>query len=114
MSGHFIGAVLVADVRVSFPSGEYDMLRKIHPVAPNLAFGFAGSVQVGFEPQHKNLQLLRSTRPPQQPDQREQVPDNEIHKRPEQKPSLDYSKKHPNLASPTLRRSPTILSRAHS
>lgn len=48
MSGHFIGAVLVADVRVSFPSGEYDMLRKNHPVAPNVALGFAGPVQVGF------------------------------------------------------------------
>jgi 20S proteasome alpha/beta subunit len=25
------------------------MLRKIHPVAPNIVIGFAGSVQVGFE-----------------------------------------------------------------
>src|SRR6266508_6490492 len=32
----------------------------------------------------EDLQLLRATRPPQQPHQREQVPDNEIHKRPEQ------------------------------
>jgi hypothetical protein len=49
MSGHLLGAVLVADVRVSFPSGERDMLRKIHPVAPNIALGFAGSVAVGFD-----------------------------------------------------------------
>jgi hypothetical protein len=55
MSGHFIGAVLIADVRVSFPSGEYDMLRKIHPVAPNIAIGFSGSVKVGFE----MVELLR-------------------------------------------------------
>jgi hypothetical protein len=33
-------------------------------------------------PQHKNLQLLRAARPPQQPHQREQVPHDEIHKRP--------------------------------
>jgi hypothetical protein len=35
-------------------------------------------------PEHEDLQLLRATRPPQQPYQREHVPDNEIHKRPEQ------------------------------
>src|SRR5439155_5776178 len=40
----------------------------------------------------EDLQLLRATRPPQQPYQREQVPDNEIHKRPEQAPSLDHGK----------------------
>src|SRR6266540_4079863 len=34
--------------------------------------------------EHKDLQLLRATRPPQQPDQGEQVPDNEIDERPEQ------------------------------
>jgi 20S proteasome alpha/beta subunit len=49
MSGHLIGAVLVADVRVSFPSGQRDTLRKIHPVAPNIAIGFAGSVAIGFD-----------------------------------------------------------------
>jgi hypothetical protein len=32
----------------------------------------------------ENLQLLRATRPPQQPHQREQVPDNEIDERPDQ------------------------------
>jgi hypothetical protein len=32
----------------------------------------------------KDLQLLRPTRPPQQPHEREQVPDDEIYKRPEQ------------------------------
>src|SRR6266704_1221691 len=32
----------------------------------------------------ENLQLLPTTRPPQQPPQGEQIPDNEIHKRPEQ------------------------------
>jgi hypothetical protein len=40
----------------------------------------------------EDLQLLRATRPPQQPHQREQVPDNEIHKRPEQAASLDHDK----------------------
>src|ERR1700736_6793285 len=30
----------------------------------------------------ENLTILRATRPPQQPDKGEQVPDNEIHKRP--------------------------------
>ena len=35
-------------------------------------------------PEHEDLQLLRATRPSQQPDQREQVPDNEIHERPKQ------------------------------
>ena len=35
-------------------------------------------------PQHKNLQFLRATRPPQQPHQRAQVPHDEIHERPEQ------------------------------
>jgi hypothetical protein len=34
--------------------------------------------------QQQDLQLLRPTRPRQQPHQREQVPKNEIHKRPEQ------------------------------
>jgi hypothetical protein len=38
----------------------------------------------------EDLQLLRATRPPQQPHQGEQVPDNEIHKRPEQAASLDH------------------------
>lgn len=49
MSGHLLGAVLVADVRVSFASGERDMLRKLHPVAPNIVIGFAGSVAVGLD-----------------------------------------------------------------
>jgi hypothetical protein len=40
----------------------------------------------------EDLQLLRSTRTPQQPHQREQVPDNEIHERPEQAASLDHGK----------------------
>ena len=38
----------------------------------------------------QDLDLLRATRPPQQPHQGEQVPDNEIHKRPEQAASLDH------------------------
>lgn len=58
MSGHLLGAVLVADVRVSFPSGECNMLRTLHPVAPNIVIGFAGSVAVGFDLQS------RSTSPP--------------------------------------------------
>jgi hypothetical protein len=38
----------------------------------------------------EDLELLRATRPAQQPHQGEQVPDNEIHKRPEQAASLDH------------------------
>jgi hypothetical protein len=38
----------------------------------------------------EDLQLLRATQPPQQPHQGEQVPDNEITKRPEQAASLDH------------------------
>ena len=68
--------------------------------------------------QHEDLQLLRATRPPQQPDQREQVPDNEIHERPEQTALPPPQHKAMNLASPTPRRTadefanPTGLSRA--
>src|SRR2546425_115133 len=35
-------------------------------------------------PEDEDLHLLRATRPSQQPHQREQIPDNEIHERPEQ------------------------------
>ena len=38
----------------------------------------------------EDLELLRATRPPQQPHQGEQVPDNEIPKRPEQAASLEH------------------------
>src|SRR6266513_2545075 len=38
--------------------------------------------------QNEDLQLLRATRPFQQPHQREQVPNDEVHKRPEQAASL--------------------------
>src|SRR5215216_4776297 len=40
----------------------------------------------------EDLQLLRPTRPPQQPHQCEQVPDNEICERPEQVALLDHGK----------------------
>src|SRR6266498_63526 len=49
----------------------------------------------------EDLQLLRTTRPPQQPHQREQVPDNEIHTRPEQVQPPSITARAPNLASPT-------------
>src|SRR6266542_6734261 len=49
----------------------------------------------------EDLQLLRATRPPQQPHQREQVPDNEIHTRPEQVQPPSITARAPNLASPT-------------
>ncbi len=51
MAEHPSGAVLVADVRVTFKGSgvECDMLQKIHPVAPNMACAFAGSVRFGFE-----------------------------------------------------------------
>jgi hypothetical protein len=50
----------------------------------------------------EDLQLLRTTRPPQQPDQREQVPDNEIHERPEQVQPPSITARAPNLASRQL------------
>jgi hypothetical protein len=37
-----------------------------------------------FMAQHQDLELLRATRPRQQPDEREQVPHDEIRERPEQ------------------------------
>ena len=43
-------------------------------------------------PKDEDLQLLRATRPSQQPYQREQVPGNEIHQRANQ-PSLDHGKR---------------------
>ncbi len=48
----------------------------------------------------QDLQLLRATRPPQQPHQREQVPHDEIHKRPEQAALPRPQHERPNLASP--------------
>src|SRR6266496_265454 len=61
-------------------------------------------------PQHKNLQFLRSARPPQQPHQREQVPHDEIHKRPEQsalpRPRQErrtYRARHPGEPRTSLR-----------
>ena len=47
----------------------------------------------------EDLQLLRATRPPQQPYQREQVPDNEIHERPEQTALPRTTTTAPNLAT---------------
>jgi hypothetical protein len=50
MAEHFIGAVLVADVQVTFRDGtRRDILQKIHEIGPNLAVGFSGSVRFGFE-----------------------------------------------------------------
>jgi hypothetical protein len=54
--------------------------------------------------QHKNLQFLRAARPPQQPYQREQVPHDEIHKRPEQSSPPSTTTRAPNLPSSTPRR----------
>jgi hypothetical protein len=55
MPGFPTGGVLLADVRVSFvdPSthrviNEIDCVQKVHPVAPNLAVAFSGSVEAGF------------------------------------------------------------------
>lgn len=55
LPGFPTGAVLLADVRVSFvdpQSGRIvaavDGVQKVHPVAQNLAVGFAGSVVAGF------------------------------------------------------------------
>jgi hypothetical protein len=49
MAEHFIGGVLVGDVRVSFKKGpDQDIIQKIHQVAPNVAAGFSGSVWLGF------------------------------------------------------------------
>ena len=62
----------------------------------------------------ENLQLLRATRPPQQPHQREQIPGSEIHKRPEQaalprprqsaEPSEPSAPREPRTSLRTLRR----------
>lgn len=50
MAEHFIGAVLVADIQVTFKDGtRKDILQKIHAIGPNLAVGFSGSVRFGFE-----------------------------------------------------------------
>ena len=55
MPGFPTGGVLLADVRVSFvdPSTgriieEVDGLQKVHPIAPNLAVAFSGSVEAGL------------------------------------------------------------------
>ena len=54
MPGFPSGAVLLADVRVSFVDsrgrtrGTLDGVQKVHPVAQNLAVAFAGSVVAGF------------------------------------------------------------------
>ena len=53
----------------------------------------------------ENLQLLRATPPPHQPQHREQVPDNEIDERPEQTPSRNHDSRALNLArSPSSNR----------
>src|SRR6266545_5756095 len=68
----------------------------------------------------ENLQLLRATPLPQQPHQREQVPDNEIHKRPKQsvlprprqqnaEPSEPSAPREPRTSLRTLRARPDCL-----
>jgi len=49
--------------------------------------------------QDEDLQLLRATLAAEQPDEREQVPDNEIDKRPEQAALPHHDDEHPNLAT---------------
>jgi hypothetical protein len=61
----------------------------------------------------EDLQLLRATRPPQQPDQREQVPDDEIHKRPEQATLPRPQYEHSNLASPATPESDAPVCEPH-
>jgi hypothetical protein len=52
----------------------------------------------------EDLQLLRATRPSEQPNEREQAPHDEIDERPDHAaPSLDQDPRAPNLASPTRR-----------
>ena len=46
-----------------------------------------------FMAQRKDLELLRATRPRQQPDEREQIPHGEIRERPEQAAPLDHDSK---------------------
>ncbi len=49
MAGHFIGGVLLSDIRVTFKGQPArDLIRKIHQVGPNVVIGFAGSVRLGF------------------------------------------------------------------
>jgi hypothetical protein len=48
--------------------------------------------------QHQDLELLRATRPRQQPDEREHVPHTEISERPQQAALLDPTARAGNLA----------------
>src|SRR5439155_4932432 len=59
--------------------------------------------------QDEDLQLLSATAPPQQPHQREQVPDNEITNDQSKLPSLDHGNRAPNLPSQRLREPRTSL-----
>jgi hypothetical protein len=63
-------------------NGSARQQRAIRPRQPRLRALPAGDRQL--VPKNRHLQLLRATRPPQQPHQREQVPNDEIHERPEQ------------------------------
>src|SRR5712691_9019861 len=54
--------------------------------------------------ENQDFQFLRATRPRQQPHQREQVPDDEIRKRPEQNGPPSTTARALNLASRTLAR----------
>jgi hypothetical protein len=55
MPGFLTRGVLVGDVRVTLvnpethrPVREFEGVRKIYPVAPNIAIGFAGNIDAGF------------------------------------------------------------------
>jgi hypothetical protein len=48
----------------------------------------------------EDLHFLRSAWSRQQPHERKQVAENEIHERPEQAASLDDDQERPNLATP--------------
>ena len=62
-------------------------------------------------PKNQDLQLLRATRPKQQRHEREQVPDRQIRKRPQQgttSHSIDGKSAEPTGASPYPRRRPRL------
>src|SRR3712207_479938 len=50
VSSVFGRGILLSDVRVSLGDGRRaDLLKKVYPIAPCIAAGFAGSVRIGFE-----------------------------------------------------------------
>src|SRR5579863_5840894 len=61
MWGYSIG---ISDIRVTLAdNSEHDCLQKIHPIAPSITLGFAGSVYIGFQMIEVMRQWLRCDQP---------------------------------------------------